>query len=455
MANPEQTAIASPQQSGRNLLIFSEEQGTRFIYTCQLLFRDVCRLDCETTRDREYFLHYQGPRINYSPSRITEDELHIVPAGLLNEHGIRALEPAMKEGASFPMLFPTEGDDLGFDVLSASFFLASRYEEYLSGQPDSLGRYDFRRSTAFRHGFLERPLINEWMKRLRSLLRARNPGIFIPEPVFRFVPTYDIDIAFAYHGRSLYRSLGGWVRDLVGGKLTDMRNRISVLSGHRRDPYDIYEWLDALHLRFQLRPVYFFLMAQRSRDADKNTDRNDPRFRSLVKYHAGGYQTGLHPSWQSGEDILLLTEEKKFMEAMVGRDLSNSRQHYIRMQLPQTYQNLLALGIRDEYSMGYGGTNGFRASIASPFHWYDLSQEASTPLRIHSFCFMDATARYVENKTAPEAYLQLKKFHDAVKTTGGTLYTIFHNSMLSENQSCRDWREMYSLFLQEVVYWDL
>jgi hypothetical protein len=49
----------------------------------------------------------------------------------------------------------------------------------------------------------------------------------------------------------------------------------------------------------------------------------------------------------------------------------------------------------------------------------------------------------------------LKKFHDAVKTTGGSMYTIFHNSMLSEDAACKSWRDMYSLFLQEVVYWDI
>jgi hypothetical protein len=352
-------------------------------------------------------------------------------------------------------MFPTEGGEMGFDVLGAAFFLATRYEEYLPGQPDAFGRYDFHGSIAFRHGFLERPLINEWMRWFRSILRAKNPGVFIPEPVFRFIPTYDIDIAFAYLGRPLIRSLGGWIRDLLSGKIEEMRNRISVLAGYRRDPYDVYEWLDALHLRFQLRPIYFFLLAKKPGNADKNTDREDPRFRSLVKYHAAGYQTGLHPSWQGGEDRQLLADEKKYMETIIGRDLTNSRQHYIRMRMPQTCQELLALGMRDEYSMGYGAANGFRASIASPFNWYDLEQETSTSLRVHPFCFMDATARYAERKTASEAYLQLKKFHDAVKTTGGSMYTIFHNSMLSENAACKSWRDMYSLFLQEVVYWDL
>jgi hypothetical protein len=455
MSSPEHSAISVPQPPERNVLIFSEQQGSRFIYTCQLLFRDVCKLEFETTLDRNEFHQHRGPRINYSYSRIAENEVHILPQGLLWERGIRTLEPGMQATGSFPALFPTDDGELGFDLLSAAFFLASRYEEYLPGQPDSFGRYDFRRSTAFRHGFLERPLINEWMRALRSMLRRRNPGVFIPEPVFRFIPTYDIDIAFAYHGRDFYRSLGGLTRDLLNGKITEMRNRISVLLGLERDPYDIYEWLDATHLRFRLSPVYFFLVAQKPGHADKNTNRDDPQFQGLVRYHASGYQTGLHPSWQSGEDSELLAAEKQFMEVMIGRDLTNSRQHYIRMQMPQTYRELLALGLKDEYSMGYGAANGFRASLASPYQWYDLEQEIPTTLRIHPFCFMDATARYAEDRSASEAYLQLKKFHDAVKTTGGSLYTIFHNNMLSENPACKSWREMYSLFLQEVVYWDL
>ena len=80
------------------------------------------------------------------------------------------------------------------------------------------------------------------------------------------------------------------------------------------------------------------------------------------------------------------------MESIIDRKVVHSRQHYIRFSLPDTYRQLINHGILNEFSMGYGSINGFRASIASPFYWYDLSREEKTPLLVYPFCFMDANA---------------------------------------------------------------
>jgi hypothetical protein len=58
--------------------------------------------------------------------------------------------------------------------------------------------------------------------------------------------------------------------------------------------------------------------------------------------------------------------------------------------MPGTFQQLINAGIREEYSMGYGSINGFRASVASPFHWYDLERDEQTDLMVYPFCLMDA-----------------------------------------------------------------
>jgi hypothetical protein len=115
---------------------------------------------------------------------------------------------------------------------------------------------------------------------------------------------------------------------------------------------------------------------------------------ALIVQHAKKYALGIHPSWQSDGEEILVKKEVRRLSALAAQPVPSSRQHYLRFNLPEGYQTLLQVGITAEYSMGYGSINGFRASVATAFNWYDLANEKETALRIHPFCFMDATALF-------------------------------------------------------------
>src|SRR5439155_21970596 len=125
------------------------------------------------------------------------------------------------------------------------------------------------------------------------------------------------------------------------------------------------------------------------------------------------------PSWASGDHPELLPKEKKWLEKMAHHAVHASRQHYIRFHLPQTFQHLIHAGITQEYSIGYGSINGFRASVATPFYWYDLQNEETTKLLLHPFCFMDANAFYEEELSAAEALEELRHYYSIIKSVNG------------------------------------
>jgi hypothetical protein len=229
------------------------------------------------------------------------------------------------------------------------------------------------------------------------------------------MPTYDIDIAYAYLCRGLRRSVLGAVRSVLQAKPDQFFDRIRVLAGKKKDPYDVYEWLDALHLKYRLKPYYFFLLAEQRKGYDRNVDPRMESFRNLVQYHAMGYPVGLHPSWQSGDVPHLVASEKARLEALTGKKVTGSRQHYIRLSFPDTYRLLIENGIESDFSMGYGSINGFRASVSSPYSWYDLEKECTTSLRIFPFCFMDANARFEQDFTPAQAFEEIRYYHDVVK----------------------------------------
>jgi hypothetical protein len=202
-----------------------------------------------------------------------------------------------------------------------------------------------------------------------------------------------------------------------------------------------------LHTTYRLQPVYFFLTLLKRGEYDKNLSADSKHLQALYKRLAEKYVTGLHPSWQSGTEQALLQEEKHTLEEIIQHSVFISRQHYLRFTLPHTYRRLIDTGITDDHSMAYGSVNGFRASYALPYRWYDLEREKEMSLVIHPFCFMEAASFFEQGYSAAQAREELQHFHDVVKQVGGQLVTLFHNHFLTEQPEWVQWREMYADFL--------
>lgn len=437
------------------LIIYSTHSSPRLQYIADVLLNNLSGIEIFFTTQAEEFIQYEGPKINYSPNSLTGDEFKIMPVSLLFETGISSRPVECKESSRYKILFATENSDLPFDIFAASFYLLSRYEEYLPYPPDEYGRFPHTESIACKNGFLQAPLINYWLADFQQALQSRFASLVFAVKKFRFIPTYDIDIAFSYLHKGKKRNIGGLMRSLLRGELADIKERIAVLTGKKNDPFDVYEWLYALHLKYNLRPYYFFLAAASPGEFDKNIPPHQPEMRELIRYHAAGYHTGIHPSWQSGDNRALLQQEIQTLEEITGNKVVHSRQHYIRFTLPDTYRQLTEHGILNDFSMGYGTTNGFRASIASPFYWYDLPREEKTTLLVYPFCFMDANAYYEQQLTPSQAYSEIHYYHDIIKKVKGTMISIWHNNFLGTDKKFEGWKEVYELFIKEVVYWDL
>lgn len=425
------------------VLIYASHTSPRLQYTCSFIFKEQLHIDFEVTTDREKFRQHTGVKINYSKTSITENEFRIGAVSLLFENNIQQQQIDCFAANGYKTFFKTEGVDCPFDIFATTFYLLSRYEEYLPYEKDMYGRYAHENSIAFKEGFLNLPLINTWLKDFTLRLKEKYSMFNTQFSIFNFVPTYDIDIAYSCKYKGWLRTIGGLIK-------SPSAERLKVLSGLQKDPFDAYDWLDELHQKKNLKPVYFFLAAQKNAVYDKNILPHQPAFHHLVKQHTDKYETGIHPSWQSGDNFLLLKQEKKILEQISGKHIAKSRQHYIRFHLPSGYRRLLEAGITDDYSMGYGSINGFRASVASSFYWYDLEKDEQTQLRIHPFCFMDANSFYEQHFSAEQAYDEAIQYLKICKEVNGTLITIWHNNFLGTAKQFAGWRECYEQFISQV-----
>jgi len=422
------------------ILLFTELITPRVQYICSFIFKELMQADFALTTDAKRFGQYNGVAINYSGLPFSNNAFQIKNTSLLFETGIRQQSITFVETKEYKAFFTITDSDFPFDIFAASFYLLSRYEEYLPHQKDMYGRYAHENSVAFKEGFLRLPLINIWVKYFAHALQKKCPSFNINQQSFRFLPTYDIDIAYAYQHKSLLKTIGGFIK-------SPSVNRIKVLMGIAKDPFDVYNWLDNFHQQYGLQPIYFFLLAEKNGRYDKNILPDTTAVKKLVAEHAKKYAVGIHPGWQSGEDDLLLRKEKKTGENLAGQIITKSRQHYIRFNLPEGYRRLIEAGITDDYSMGYGSINGFRASVATSFYWYDLVAEEATLLRIHPFCFMDANSFYEQRLSAEAAFDELVQYLKICREVNGTFCSIWHNNFLGTDKQFAGWRQCYEKFI--------
>ncbi len=430
------------------MLIFSHTITPRLDYIFGYILSEITDIPFSITSNEQEYIQFAGAKINYSGTPFNSSEIWIKPADLLFETNIKEQAISCSHTGKFKAFYFT-GGDFDFDVFAASFYLLTRYEEYLPHQKDSYGRFAHENSLAFKEGFLQQPLVNTWITELRSMIANRFPQLPLRQRRFIFFPTYDIDMAWSYKNKGLLRNTGGFVKDLLKGRLYRLGERLAVLTGIKKDPYESYNWLHAFHQKNKLQPVYFFLVARKKNQYDKNISGNHSSMHALIKNHAEQYLVGIHPSWQTDNADILKIEKDK-LEEIIGQKVIYSRQHFIRFHLPGTYRQLIDSGILHDFSMGYGSINGFRASVTTPFLWFDLERERQTDLLLHPFCFMDANAYYEQKLLPLQALEELRAYTNQVKQAGGTMITVWHNNFVGTDPLFAGWRDIYQQWVTEI-----
>jgi hypothetical protein len=430
------------------LIVYSYKTSNRLEYIIEILSEYLQLENYLITTDVEIYKRTNGYKINYSNQKIYDKEYHIIPHSLLFEENIIQQKIEVEIVNDLPYFFKNPNSN-NFDVLASAFYLLTRYEEYLPHSLDEYGRFAHTNSIAFKNNFLHKPIANSWFRIIKSALQNQNLDKAFTERQFYFTPTYDIDMAWSYLHKNIFKQIAGIFVDFFTLKFSTVINRKLTLFRLKKDPSDVYNWLNKLHSKIKLKPIYFFLVAKTNKGFDKNINRNNLPFKNLLKEISVESNVALHPSWQSVDSIDVLNDEIQYLQNTIQQPIHYSRQHYIRFFLPNTYHELIEVGITHDYSMGYGSINGFRASYCLPFKWFDIERNEKTTLTIVPFCYMDANSIFEQKLSPIKSKEELLYYYNVVKNEKGCLVTIFHNHFLTEEKKYKEWRKMYESFLIE------
>ncbi|MDC3387966.1 polysaccharide deacetylase family protein [Flavobacteriaceae bacterium] len=419
------------------LLIYTHKITPRVRYVFKHICTRILGIQIDFTSVIEEFIAHQGLKLSYAKQPLG-NELFIKSHYLLFEEGISDIEIVIKKWNDTKCFFPCGSkSSMPYDIFAASFYLLSRYEEYLPYVADDFGRFPPEESIAYQYHFLKEPVIDVWAYSFKAILQERFTDYEFVIKKFELKPIIDVPVVYKYSHKGLIRTIGGTFKDLINFNFLELYNRYLVLSKLRKDPYDTFKWLINNHKKRNLKPIFFFLLADYSK-YDKSISYQNKHLVALIKSVSDYFDVGLKGSYLALDDKEVLKEEKSRFEAIFNISLTHTKNSFSKLKLPLVYRNLIDLEITSDYSMGYVSESGFRAGTCTPFYFYDLDFEMQTPLKINSFCVLD----YVYNKKNANID-EIKQLIDSVKKVNGTFNLVLHNYTFSEDEYWQGWKRIY------------
>lgn len=384
------------------LLILSPQNSPRLDYVCHVIFKRVLGLEYSIINDEEKYKAHKDFKLRYLPKN-----------NILFENDIRQQDEEL----------------LLQDKPALAFYLLTNYEEYLPDCPrDQHGRIVHEQSFVVRHQLHKQATVQRIALHYKNILSTQQPAFKWKENSYRFLPTFDIDIAYAFKGKTFFHFCGALGKAVLSFQWGRAQQIIKAQSQQDfQDPYDVYDIENLLCKQHQLQAIYFFLTSDRTQ-YDRNISPHSPYFSELVQKLKAHATIGLHPSYHSKNQNDII-KEKKTLEEKGQIKIQSSRQHFLKVKFPDTFRNLIAAGITDDYSLGFYDRIGFRNGMAIPFPFFDVENNKTTKLMLHPLLMMDSAA--VQELGLEEKYQKgISQLIQEVKTVGGEMIALWHSNFM-------------------------
>lgn len=423
------------------LLVYTHKITPRINYIMKHIFTNMLRTEVRITEKVEDFIAHSGPKITYTKHPL-QNEFFIRSHDILFEQGITNVEINVQSWNDIPCFFPI-GDkgSIPFDIFAASFYLLSRYEEYLPHVKDEHGRYPAKESLAWQHDFLEIPVVDSWVRKLATALGKRFPEENFGKRKTNYISVIDIAAAYAYRKKGIIRTLAGTALDLTAFRFNKVLERYMVLLGLKKDPYDYFDWLIETHKTYGTYAVFFFLLGDYSA-FDKNIPHNKASFCTLIKSIADYHIVSLMISYYAVSNPVQLKRERRRLINIINRPVKRARARYNRLLIPEMYKAAVDAEFNEDYTMGYSNFMGFRAGTCTPFNFYDISYEIQLPLKVNPFCIQDSALLKFNDER--EVRGKIQELYKNVQDVGGDFITVFSNER---------WTGEMKFNLKEVYLW--
>jgi hypothetical protein len=144
------------------LLVYTHTITPRLTYIFKHIITRLLGIPVSFTTKIEDFIGHEGLKFSYTKQPLGS-ELFLKCNNLLFNQGIDYLDINIVKWNDDPCFFQTSiNSEVPCDIFAASFYLISRYEEYLPHVKDEFERFPAEESLAFQNKFLDKPIIDIW-----------------------------------------------------------------------------------------------------------------------------------------------------------------------------------------------------------------------------------------------------------------------------------------------------
>ena len=334
------------------------------------------------------------------------------------------------------------------DIIAATFFMLSRWEEVAETKRDQHGRFSSKDSIAFRDNFLHHAIVNEYVEILWFLLKKIGVPQTRKNRNFKFVPTHDVDIPFLFPNMfSGFRAIG---RHLI--ERNSFNDGIEYLKKYfkGKDAYDTHDiFLDGAEKMGE--KAHFFFMAGGKHKFDPRPQIHHPKVKSLIeKIKERGHHIGFHPSYETYQDSELFLKEKTILEQVVEQKITTGRQHYLRFEVPSTWKIWEKYQMKWDSSMSYSDAIGFRCGVCYSFPTFDILARKKLNLYEKPLQLMEVTLGLYLQNTLQDAREKVHHLVQEVKKYDGEFVFLWHNSSLNFRQFARYNSILFDLYKNAI-----
>jgi len=338
------------------------------------------------------------------------------------------------------------GIDVGVDVFGSIFFMLSRYEELVKPDRDARARFPAAASLAYQEKFLDRPIVNEYVDFLFTCLQQLWPHLTKKKRDYRIFLSHDVDVPLLAAGRPLRKVMKNAAGDIIRRREASiaMKRFRSYLQGlignYDRDDGNTFNFIMDLSERKGIRSAFYFITNHSAGAIDGDYSMQDQWIRHLLRHiHKRGHEIGLHPSYNSYDNVEILSKELSILhtacdEEGIAQERWGGRQHYLRFDIAETWRAWEEAGLHYDSTLSFADHIGFRSGVCYEYPVFDLQKRMKLQLRERPLVVMEQSLLHKDymRVSVETAYHKIMHISKICKKLNGDFTLLWHNDQLIE-----------------------
>lgn len=337
----------------------------------------------------------------------------------------------------------------GIDIFASCFFMLTRWEEYVNKKKDSHNRFPAYESLAQKNGFLDRPIVNEYVEMLKNMILFLDNKSSFKKQKFEYVLTHDVDHINKWDSfKKFFRHLAG---DLIQRKsvIEFFKTIVFFVKVKMRlvnDPYDTFDYFMRISDELGVQS-HFFFMATGGTSFDNRYKTDDEKVLNLVrKIKKRKHLIGIHPTYNAYNDFERLKSEREELEKNFGLQITFGREHYLRFEVPRTWQIWEDNNLKWDSTCSYADKEGFRCGVCYEYSVFNIITRKKLNLKEKPLIVMDGSLSSQKEMTVSIMKERILNLIEKVRKHNGSFVFLWHNSSFN----VKEWRS-YNKVYEEVL----